>query len=904
MLVFFGSALMRAQPESVEFKEAENPFDRAAWDVLRLSDPKTANIPAAATQHEREFLRSFQVSNKQATRSQLQAVPLQFHNIGPSNVGGRTRAFAIDYTNSDLILAGGVSGGLWRSIDAGHTWVRVSDLSDIHHVSCIAQDKIDPKVWYAGTGEILSTTERRTTSLLRTILTGSGVYRSDDNGLHWTRISPELRDEANKLVSDFQGVWRIVTTNEGQRSRVYVACYSSLYLYENQSFKRLTTYSVSRSFCTEFASTPSASIRLYACGSTDAGKKTADFGVWRLKDDFTRTNLTPTDFPASIRRLVIALAPSDSSVVYLFGQQPISQPDQYTSFDSRHFLWRGKISSSGITWRNCSEWLDSARINTLGGYAMCLAVYPTNADRVFIAGTDVYRTQSGFMDVNDIVHMGGYPYVVEDGRLHPDIHLLSFGRPVEGTSALYACGDGGIAYTTNPLTNGEASWSSLNNGYNVTQCYSVTQDHFDTSDRLVAASLQDNSNYIKRKPVANDPWVFCGGGDGTCCQIMPQASMIFASSQYSSMYAFNLVNSPDEKMNYFYFNGPKKLQQLDLAFVSVFRLLQRRSAKDTVLVLAAANHLFMFPEPWLAYENVSDISGKWLDLNANESVVSPSSTISCMSVSRTMDATLIIGTSDSKVYVVDCSESKATFKLLPALGVAGFVASVDEDEDGRIICCLSNYNTPSVFVLNPGETQWRDISDELEMNSKDIGWGPSVRCVRFFRDPVDDREFILAGTSVGLFCRQVFASTFSPWQYSASSTIGSVIVESIDVRDADGRVVIGTHGAGVYESVRSEDTNSIDTSKTSFFELEQNYPNPVSSYTFVHYNIPGDSHVRLRLFESTGKELMTLIDEQQNMGHHVLRLEKSTFDALANGVYYYKLEAGDYSASRILSLVR
>jgi photosystem II stability/assembly factor-like uncharacterized protein len=78
---------------------------------------------------------------------------------GPWNVGGRTRAIAVDVNNENHIIAGAVSGGIWQSWDAGATWAKVSDSNAHPGVMSIAQDTRPGKtaIWYALSGEIYGT---------------------------------------------------------------------------------------------------------------------------------------------------------------------------------------------------------------------------------------------------------------------------------------------------------------------------------------------------------------------------------------------------------------------------------------------------------------------------------------------------------------------------------------------------------------------------------------------------------------------------------------------------------------------------------------------------------------------------------------------------------------------------
>ncbi|KKQ04690.1 MAG: BNR/Asp-box repeat domain protein, partial [Candidatus Moranbacteria bacterium GW2011_GWE2_36_40] len=63
---------------------------------------------------------------------------------------------ALDVENENTILAGGVSGGMWRSTNSGQTWAKVTGDEQLHSVTCITQDTRAGKTnnWYYGTGEI------------------------------------------------------------------------------------------------------------------------------------------------------------------------------------------------------------------------------------------------------------------------------------------------------------------------------------------------------------------------------------------------------------------------------------------------------------------------------------------------------------------------------------------------------------------------------------------------------------------------------------------------------------------------------------------------------------------------------------------------------------------------------
>ncbi len=95
------------------------------------------------------------------------------------------------------------------------------------------------------------------------------------------------------------------------------------------------------------------------------------------------------------------------------------------------------------------------------------------------------------------------------------------------------------------------------------------------------------------------------------------------------------------------------------------------------------------------------------------------------------------------------------------------------------------------------------------------------------------------------------------------------------------------------------DINTDDNNLPTNFRLEQNYPNPFNPSTTIKYSIPrnagvGTSHdlsLQLKIYDVLGREVATLINEQQKPGNYEI-----TFDAssLTSGVYYYQLKAGDF----------
>ncbi|UCF06986.1 MAG: T9SS type A sorting domain-containing protein [bacterium] len=90
------------------------------------------------------------------------------------------------------------------------------------------------------------------------------------------------------------------------------------------------------------------------------------------------------------------------------------------------------------------------------------------------------------------------------------------------------------------------------------------------------------------------------------------------------------------------------------------------------------------------------------------------------------------------------------------------------------------------------------------------------------------------------------------------------------------------------------------------FRLDQNYPNPFNPITEISYDLPVDCHVTLEVYNVFGQRVATLVDAHQAAGTKVVQWEARDESGMAvtSGVYFYKLQAGSFSAIRKMVLLR
>lgn len=85
------------------------------------------------------------------------------------------------------------------------------------------------------------------------------------------------------------------------------------------------------------------------------------------------------------------------------------------------------------------------------------------------------------------------------------------------------------------------------------------------------------------------------------------------------------------------------------------------------------------------------------------------------------------------------------------------------------------------------------------------------------------------------------------------------------------------------------------------FQLNQNYPNPFNPATTISFYLPQPEEVTLTIFDITGRQVATLVDQQMNAGPHTQVFNAS---ALSSGMYFYRIEAGEFSDVQKMMLVK
>jgi len=149
-----------------------------------------------------------------------------------------------------------------------------------------------------------------------------------------------------------------------------------------------------------------------------------------------------------------------------------------------------------------------------------------------------------------------------------------------------------------------------------------------------------------------------------------------------------------------------------------------------------------------------------------------------------------------------------------------------------------------------------------------------------------------------------FTGRYSPArplsQFDGSEASGLWVLE-VHNNSADRMGVLEQWGVAISFSLVLTSVGNEGTGRALQFTLSQNYPNPFNPSTVIPYTVPERSAVSLTLFNTLGELLMTIAGGEQEAGSHEARLDASR---LSSGVYFYRLTAGKYAATRSLVVLK
>lgn len=776
--------------EENEGAENDDPFAAAMYEFNMMKDPATGTIPAGFREQELKQVREIYARQLREGRMASNA----YTQAGPNNVGGRTRSVVYDVrfngTTNRCLLAGSVSGWIFKSTDDGNSWVRKT--SSGFNISTIVQDPRSghQDTWYYGTGESFGMPEQATPRP-----SGSGVFKSADNGESWTRLPTSNTGVFEYYDRREDVVWRLAV--HPLTGDVYMAACGSIIRSQDGG----ATWNPVLAGLTDGAwhSTDiviTSTGRLYAAfGGYNGGdidgiwtSVSGDPGSWtRIAGAGAGDSPAGWEVEGYYGRIVLAIAPSNENVMYAYTQALQNLCNNQNSVR----LHKWDLSTG--TWTNLSNNLPGCGsalpvIRTYAGYAMAIAVKPDNPDVVFIGGVDLYRSTDGFSSGN-IDYISGS--VTPGYGNHVDIHALVFkpGQP----NVLTCANDGGMQQSPDAMAP-YVNWVQMNNNYTTYQFYYVALDPRPGSEKVMGGA-QDNGTV---RNIGGEGSQFEGlvSGDGVCVGLSKETNgqyYEYGGYQYGNIFRRNADWSPFSYQDIW----PTTAEKGGF-FVTIFHL---DPDNTEYLYLNAMGHLYRntaasvaTPYNWVemtGYQN--SYTDWWSDVQSLCTTRGPY---------KNSQSSLFIG-AWGKIFRLDdpANAPPATIPVNisgPEVNIpssptewTGWISSISVNprNDDTVLVTFSTVNSVGIFWTGNAKSDhptWVNVERNLTL--------PSVRSSAIAVTAEGVEYFV--GTTAGLFHSTNPLTT--SWTQEAAQEIGNVTVSDLALRPSDNRLLVGTHGNGMW----------------------------------------------------------------------------------------------------------
>jgi photosystem II stability/assembly factor-like uncharacterized protein len=520
--------------EALEFYWSKRSPNARPMDITELQQAaaEAAQLPVFSSALDRtvtQYVTNVPLGGATSAASATSTLGDAWQPLGPGNIGGRSRALLIHRTKNNMMWTAGVAGGIWKSTDSGASWQPKGDLLVNIAVNSLIQDPMLDNVLYAGTGEGFFNIDA---------VRGQGIFKSTDYGETWTQL-PATNN------SDFFYVQKLAATRHKTKQRIYAATRTGVFRSTNGGntwAKVLTAVTVNGclDLAIQYHQEDKQNYVFASCGTFTQAT------VWRALDVEEGQTWEPVLSDLDMGRTSLAIAPSNPDVIYA-----LASFYRFPAVSQNYGLlavYRSTQNGAAGTWETRVHYTDANRINTVqltnpvyaflgdcgygpqnvaltqGWYDNQIAVDPKDENTVWTAGIDLMRSDDG----GQTWGVGSYWWFdpTDPNYSHADNHAITFHPKFNGDSnrEMFVASDGGIHRTTdarasvgttlaavcgNPVAN-QVQWTSLNNGYQVTQFYhgAVYPD-----GTAFFGGTQDNGTLRGSVPGGQN-WVSVSGGDG------------------------------------------------------------------------------------------------------------------------------------------------------------------------------------------------------------------------------------------------------------------------------------------------------------------------------------------------------------------------------------------------------
>jgi hypothetical protein len=489
-------------------------------------------------------------------------------------------------------------------------------------------------------------------------------------------------------------------------------------------------------------------------------------------------------------------------------------------------------------------------------YDLLIAADPVNDEVLYLGGIDLFKSTNGGTSYMQLSHWyGGFGYQ----NVHADQHGLAFGNGPSGNSKIVFGNDGGVYYSSD----GGFLTTSRNNGFNVTQFYSVGVAPVGAvggnlfNDYFAAGSQDNGTQYFSSVPSGLNPSVTAQGGDGAFTMFDQGANKYFISNyvynrsinRRTTDGALKVINSESTT------NG---------AFICPMVL-------DSNLDILYSDYSLGTNYQISRYTNVG-LTGIVVKTILTNAFLTNSPSAFAVSKYTTGTTTLLVGTRNGKVLRLTNANTNPTWTDISSSAFVGTISDIEYGtSNDEIFVTMSNYNVTSIWHTTNG-TSATPTWVNKEGNFPDI----PVRCI--LQNPLLPTTEVIVGSDLGVWYTNNFNSTTPTW-YQSYNGMRNVKVTDLDLRN-DNVVFAATYGRGVFSGTFTNTVLNNDT-----FTNNKNvsiYPNPVKDNLNINIKDFSDE-VSVKIIDINGREVFNKNINNFNTSN---TLDLSSF---SSGIYVLKL---------------
>lgn len=502
-------------------------------------------------------------------------------------------------------------------------------------------------------------------------------------------------------------------------------------------------------------------------------------------------------------------------------------------------------------------------------YDLLIAADPVNDEVLYLGGIDLFKSTNGGTSYIQLSHWyGGFGY--QD--VHADQHGLAFGNGPLGNTKLVFGNDGGVYYSSD----GGYLTTSRNNGFNVTQFYSVGVAPVGATggnlfNDYFAAGAQDNgTQYFSSVASGLNSSITAQGGDGAFTMFDQGANKYFISN-----YVYN------RSINRRTTDGAVKVINSESttngAFICPMIL-------DSNLDVLFSDYTTGTTYQIRRYTNVG-LTGTVVKTILTNPLLTNSPSAFAVSKYTTGSTTLLVGTRNGKVLRLTNANTTPTWTDISSSAFVGTISDIEYGtSNDEIFVTMSNYNVTSIWYTSNG-TSATPTWVNKEGNFPDI----PVRCI--LQNPLLPITEVIVGSDLGVWFTNNFNSASPTW-YQSYNGMRNVKVTDLDLRN-DNVVFGATYGRGVFSGTF---TNAVLNNETFINNKNVSmYPNPVKDNLNINIkDFSGD--ILVKIMDVNGREVFNKDFNNFNISKE---LDLSSF---SSGIYFLKLIGEDLNYSEKIIL--